>query len=223
MFPEGERGCGSERLNDEPEGVSAMETYVARPGRPGPGVLVLHAWWGLNGDVKAFCDRLAREGFLAVAPDMMGGQGADTVAEAERLLEGIPWESKTAAARTALDWLRAETDGPVGLVGFSMGAFVGLQLAGAGAGDALVTFYGAGPAEGIRIPVLGHYCADDPYEPLADVQELFAALPQGELKVYPNAGHWFMEPSRTAYHAESADRAWKATLAFLQRTLSPKG
>lgn len=200
-----------------------METYVARPAQPGPGVLVLHAWWGLNGDVKAFCNRLAEEGFLAVAPDMMGGQTANTVAEAEQLEESRSLESVLQPARTALERLRAETGGPVGVVGFSMGAFVGMQLAASGGGDALVAFYGMGPGVELKIPVLGHFCEHDPYESLNDVKAHFATLPAAELLVYPTAGHWFMEPSRPAYNPVAADRAWTTTLAFLQRTLSPKG
>ena len=58
--------------------------YLAMPERgKGPGVLVLHAWWGLNDTIKAFCTRLAEAGFVAFAPDLYHGEVADTIAGAE--------------------------------------------------------------------------------------------------------------------------------------------
>ena len=60
--------------------------YLALPGRGhGPGVLVLHAWWGLTPFFKDVCERLAAEGFVALAPDRYGGPTAATIEEAEAL------------------------------------------------------------------------------------------------------------------------------------------
>ena len=60
--------------------------YLAMPERgEGPGVLVLHAWWGLNDTMRAVCTRLAEAGFVAFAPDLYHGKVADTIAEAETL------------------------------------------------------------------------------------------------------------------------------------------
>lgn len=62
------------------------EGYLAFPKtRTGSGVLVLHAWWGLNPFFQDLCKRLARGGFVAFAPDLYHGQLATTIAEAERL------------------------------------------------------------------------------------------------------------------------------------------
>ena len=59
--------------------------YLALPdGRPAPGVLVLHPWWGLNEDIKGVCDRLAEAGFVALAPDLYDGRIATTIEEAEK-------------------------------------------------------------------------------------------------------------------------------------------
>src|SRR3954452_9171958 len=60
--------------------------YLAMPERGvGPGVLVLHAWWGLNDTIRAVCTRLAEAGFVAFAPDLYHGKVVDTIAEAEIL------------------------------------------------------------------------------------------------------------------------------------------
>ena len=64
--------------------------YLALPEHgDGPGVLVLHAWWGLNDTIKAFCTRLAEAGFVAFAPDLYHGKVADTIADAETLGQAL--------------------------------------------------------------------------------------------------------------------------------------
>jgi carboxymethylenebutenolidase len=61
--------------------------YLALPEQqPAPGVLVLHAWWGLNSCIKQLCDRLAQAGFVAFAPDLYQGRTAPTIEQAEALL-----------------------------------------------------------------------------------------------------------------------------------------
>src|SRR4026207_1074042 len=64
----------------QPDGFLAVP-----PTDKGPGVLVLHAWWGLNDTMKSFCTRLAESGFVAFAPDLYHGKGADNIADAEAL------------------------------------------------------------------------------------------------------------------------------------------
>ena len=67
-------------------GTRTASGYVAVPQRGhGPGVLVLHAWWGLTPFFKNVCDQLAAEGFVAFAPDRYGGPTAATIEEAEAL------------------------------------------------------------------------------------------------------------------------------------------
>jgi len=62
----------------QPEGFLAVP-----PTGSGPGLLVLHAWWGLNDTMKAFCRRLAESGFAAFAPDLYHGKVADTTPAAD--------------------------------------------------------------------------------------------------------------------------------------------
>ena len=76
---------------------NVSDSYIAKPATgTGPGVLVLHAWWGLNDFFKTFCQRLAQEGFITLAPDLYHGQIAATVEDAERL-HGLLDDKKAAA------------------------------------------------------------------------------------------------------------------------------
>src|SRR5205814_813544 len=76
--------------------------YLAMPcAGKGPGVLVLHAWWGLNDTMKAFCTRLAEEGFVAFAPDLYHGKVADNIADAETLGQALDTNHLQAKAEIA--------------------------------------------------------------------------------------------------------------------------
>lgn len=200
----------------------------------GPGVLVLHAWWGLNDVIRGLCDRLAAAGFVAVAPDLWGGTVATTVAEAESLVEQPDGEAIFNAASEALAYLGrhpAVAGEGLGAVGFSFGAAWALYLARVRPRLAAVTiFYGtdgsdSAAARAARAAYLGHFAADDPYEPAEAVAQLEAALREAGREVafysYPGTGHWFFEPDRPdAYNAEAAELAWERTLAFLRARLS---
>src|SRR2546425_10959342 len=99
--------------------------YLALPEKPRGGVLVLHAWWGLNDFFKSFCDRLASHGFLAFAPDLQGGKGAKTVSEGKELMSKIDEDSRRAIVLGALGYLRSQpsqSGGKKGVCGFFLGA-----------------------------------------------------------------------------------------------------
>src|SRR6266566_3556330 len=106
--------------------------YIAIPERgEGPGVLILHAWWGLNNFFKDLCERLAQEGFVAVAPDLYDGATASTINEAEQLLSNLNSEEAKAKVTSAAEYLRdhpAVRGKGIGAIGFSMGAAWALLL-----------------------------------------------------------------------------------------------
>src|SRR5688572_7125753 len=88
--------------------------YVALPdgseggAKPGsPGVLVLHAWWGLTDHFKGVCDRLGKNGYVAVAPDMFGGETADTPERAKQLVQGADSDACLAIVKAALGQLKS--------------------------------------------------------------------------------------------------------------------
>ena len=202
------------------------------PAGKGSGVLVLHAWWGLNDTIKAVCNRLAEAGFVAFAPDLYHGKVTDQIAEAEALAGALDGNVNQARAdlADAITFLKERPesdDSGLAVIGFSLGAFYALDLS-VNAPETIrsvVIFYGTGPAEFSRSKAdyLGHFAENDPFEPLSNVSRLEESLKQAgrtvTFYVYTGAGHWFFEPDRVqAYNPTAANLAWDRTIAFLKRT-----
>lgn len=207
--------------------------YLAIPeAGHGPGILVLHAWWGLNDFFKGFCDRLADAGFVALAPDLLGGQEATTVEEAEAQLATASPDELAHLTRSSLATLRSmpiTPEGPVGVIGFSMGASMALWLSARAPESvaATTTFYGVQDIDFIdaRSAYLGHYADSDPY-----VDEDGLALLEAELHLlgldttfhrYPGTRHWFFESDRPEFDAAAAELAWHRTVDFFRQHLAP--
>lgn len=203
--------------------------YLAVPASgTGPGVLVLHAWWGLNPFLQGVCQRLARAGFTAFAPDLYHGQIAVSIAEAERLSSQLNPEQAQAdiqAAVTYLQGLRAVSRPTLSVIGFSLGAFFAVDASCRmpAAIDAVVTFYGTGYGDfsASRAAYLGHFAESDAWEPPSNVQQfeksLRAAQRPAAFYTYPETGHWFFEQDRgDAYQPQAARLAWRRTLKFLR-------
>lgn len=205
--------------------------YLALPeGGEGHGVLVLHAWWGLNDTIRSVCTRLADAGFVAFAPDLYHGKVADTIAGAEALgqaLDAKHFQAKAeiAAATRFLSKRAGQTDRGLAVLGFSLGAYYALDLAAAEPEyiRSVVIFYGTGGGDfsNSKAAYLGHFAENDPYEPQSNVDELEEALKLADRPVtfyrYPRTGHWFFEPDRSdAYNQAAASLAWERTLAFLK-------
>ncbi len=220
---------------------SQPQGFLAVPSTgTGSGVLVLHAWWGLNDTIKTFCTRLAEAGFVAFAPDLYHGQVAETIADAETLGQALDANHRQAKAEIAAATMflheragQAGSKGRPGLavIGFSLGAYYALNLAAADPEHirSVVLFYGTGGDDfsNSRADYLGHFAEEDEYEPQANVDNLEEDLrragggPLGAVTFYryPDTGHWFFEPDRTdAYNQAAADLAWERTLAFLKHS-----
>ena len=213
-----------------PKHHSLTPPYLALPpGGSGPGVLLIHAWWGLNGFFKQTCDRLAEEGMVVIAPDLYGGEVAISIEDAQRLRDKPRREPVYKTLLAAIEQLRshpAVQGSSIGVVGFSMGAHWALWLAAqrpALSISAVVAFYGAraGDFSDSQAAFLGHFAQDDPWVSGASLKKLKKNLEgagrPAELFVYPDTGHWFFESDRTdTYTPQAADLAWSRTVEFLR-------
>jgi carboxymethylenebutenolidase len=206
--------------------------YLALPAQGhGPGVLVFHAWWGLNSFFVELCDRLAGAGFVAFAPDLYQDRTAATIDEAEALLKQRDMAAMQAIAEGALAYLPshpAVRGGGVAALGFSMGAAWAAEMASAAPDDisAVILFYGTVDADFAKSQAayLAHFAEDDDFEPLDGVRQMEADLRaagrQITLHLYPGAQHWFFETNRPEYNPQAAELAWQRTVEFLQKHLT---
>jgi carboxymethylenebutenolidase len=207
--------------------------YLALPpSGKGPGVVVLHAWWGLNDVFREVCDRLAQEGFVALAPDLFSGKINHTIEEAEQHLAVFPEEKAVPPiVLSALDDLSkhpAVTGKGLGVIGFSLGAFWSLWLAQQKTDfiRAVTIFYGDGfgDFQHSKAAFQGHFAETDPYTSDEGKNGLEQTLKDAgrstTFYTYPGTGHWFFENDRPdAYNAEAAQLAWDRTISFLHEKL----
>lgn len=209
-----------------------MSDHLVRPpARPRGSLLVLHAWWGLNDFFKDFCSRLAREGFLVVAPDPYSGNIAKTIPAAEQLRARIRRSQAAEAILQSLQHLQADVDSrPTGLIGFSLGANFGLGLVAEQprSFDAAVLFYGirGGQYAPATCAFLGHFAEKDAYVSDSGRKQLERTLRGSgctvDFHVYPRTRHWFFEHDRPEFEAEAAGLAWQRTVAFLHDRFSSR-
>ena len=216
--------------------------YLATPDaatRSGaPGVVVLHAWWGLTEPFRQVCDRLAEAGFVALAPDLYRGKTTTRVEEAEALGAALDQQMERwrGDIRGAVQFLHqhgatspADGRGAFALVGFSLGGAYALDMSVQLAEEiaAVVIFYDAYSEPDFsraQAAYLCHLAEDDaflPAEKVAELQQtLQAAGRPNTFHTYPGTKHWFFEANRPdAYDAAAAALAWERTIVFLNAEL----
>jgi carboxymethylenebutenolidase len=199
-----------------------------------PGVLLVHAWWGLNRFFRMVADRLAKEGFTVMAPDLYNGKTATTVEQAKEFLDALDHDEGIKIVTACVDHLvsgGSSADPKVGVIGFSMGASYATWLSTLRPSvKAVVLFYGGlySPVEAFPTKTdaafQGHFAETDEFESLDDVhkleEELHDAGRKASFHVYPGTQHWFFESDRPdAFNAEAAALAMSRTLAFLKEEL----
>ena len=204
----------------------SVNAYLASPAGGGPGVLLLHAWWGLKPFFKQVCDRIAEQGFTVLAPDYYQGRIAGTVDEAKALMENNNEELMGDVIKAAHDHLAAQTGRPIGMIGFSMGAGWSLAVASKEPDvAAVVLFYGANIVDfkNLKANVLGHFSDVGEWEPFEWVEKMQAEMKSAgvdfTLHIYPGVAHWFVEEDRPEYDSAAAQLAWERTFAFLRENL----
>lgn len=193
---------------------------ILKPAGSGPGVLVVHPWWGLNQSVRDYGAALAREGFVVGLPDIFDGHVVTEIDAAQKQIETY-WETAGERVGAALHQLADAVGGDVAGVDFSFGGFHLMRLL-----DrelplrAVVAYYATHALPARHVPVLAHLAEEDAFESSEDMAALAKAVatagPPNGSYTYPGTKHWFAEPDRPEYDADAARLAFKRTTAFLR-------
>ena len=217
------------------QGDGVTDAFVAYPTAKGagPAVIVVHEWWGLNGQIREVARKLAAQGYVAIVPDLYHGKVASDPEQAHVLMRGLDDARVTADLDAAIAWLRFSprvgSRSKIGILGFCVGGGIALGEAIRRPDlNAVVMFYGApetDPAKlaPLKVALQAHFGAADDGIPADRVEAFKAALAKAgrtpEIFVYPGAGHAFANESRPSYHPDAARQAWTRTLSFLQKQL----
>jgi len=213
-----------------PDGGS-LDAYVSDVNPTLPGVIVIQEWWGLNDQMKVITDRLASEGFNALAPDLFHGRvvGYDESSEAAHLMDGLDFPAAVHQDIATAEAHLAAINPKVGILGFCMGGALtiasAVRLKGFGAA---VCFYGMPPREfadpaDLRVPFQGHFGEKDHWvspEVVADLKTRMEAAGQHpEIFSYPTDHAFFNTMRPEVYDPESAEKAWGRMIPFLKQHL----
>lgn len=208
--------------------------YAAPAGGSGPGVIVLQEWWGLVDHIKDVCDRLATEGFCALAPDLYHGDMTKSPDQAGKLMMALNIAQTEKDLRGAVDYVLAQKECSskhVGTVGFCMGGQLSLYAACANPEKvgACVIYYGVHPnvkpdLNALKAPVLGFFAEKDGFVTPTVAGELEgkikAAGKNAEFHIYPGTDHAFFNDTRKeVYDAKAAQDTWTRMLAFYRANL----
>lgn len=224
-------------------GGAPLRAWVVYPERPdkAPVALVIHEIYGLTDWIRGVADQLARDGFIAVAPDLLSGMGPggggsesfpgrDSVVAAIRRVTPAMTRDRLDAAR---EWAVAlpAANGRCGTVGFCWGGARSFEYAAERpALGAAVVYYGTSPDSAslarLKTPVLGLYGGDDA-RVNATIEPARRALgrlaDRYEVRTYEGAGHGFLrqQSGRDGANLKATRDAWPRMLAFLRGHLEP--
>ena len=233
-----------------PVGRSEMGGYLARPKDAGsrPAVLVFMEIFGINSHIRDVTERVAREGYVALAPDYFHRTGPGVeygydekgMAGGMKLLAQLKADEMIADSQAAISWLRGRKDvnGRIGAMGFCIGGHMTYLTACETDVAASASFYGGGiaapqgpggaPSTVSRTPkirgkILCLFGQKDALIPQAQVDAIRAALSKAGVKhevvVYPDADHGFFCDQRATYQKSAADDAWKRVKALFKSEL----
>jgi carboxymethylenebutenolidase len=222
-----------------------MESYVAQPKAGGiyPGVVVIQEAFGVNSHIKKVTERIAAEGYVAIAPDIFHRETERIIPYAEMpkaiaTLQRVVDSKAMGDVGAAIAHLKAQSNvkaGSLGVIGFCMGGRLTYLTAAHHANDikAAVPYYGGGIPMGnpsplsrtgeIKCPMYLFFGAKDQLIPMDHVNQIKAELTAKkialQMDVYPEAGHGFFCDDRGSYHEASAKDAWEKTKSFFKQHL----
>ncbi|AFZ48152.1 Carboxymethylenebutenolidase [Cyanobacterium stanieri PCC 7202] len=211
--------------------------YISRPAgveEPLPGVILIHEWWGLNDNIKAMTDKMAAEGYVALAVDLYKGDSADNPDDAMELVQRAIASSSELEdnLKQAYDYLKNQANAPkIASMGWCFGGLWSLNTALLLPTelDAVVIYYGGNITTDpeklatLEMPILGIFGELDQnpsVELVREFEQVLQSLDKDvEIHIYENADHAFSNSSGTRYNPEAAEDAWEKTTEFLARHL----
>ena len=221
-----------------PDGQS-VNGYLAEPTDQShaPGVVVIQEWWGLDSEVKAVADRLAKSGYRALVPDLYRGKLALEAKEAEHLMGDLNFgDAAGQDIRGAVQYLKATGSKKVAVTGFCMGgALTVLSACHVPELDGTVVWYGYPPleyvdAKAIIKPMMAHWASHDDFFIISGVDQLDTKLTEANIQhefYRYDAKHAFANPKADSrgmpplqYNEAAANLAWERTMAFLKKNLA---
>lgn len=202
-----------------------------------PGVVVIQEWWGLDSEVKAVADRLAKSGYRALVPDLYRGKLALEAKEAEHLMGDLNFgDAAGQDIRGAVQYLKATGSKKVAVTGFCMGgALTVLSACHVPELDGTVVWYGYPPleyvdAKAITKPMMAHWASHDDFFAISGVDQLDTKLTEANIQhefYRYDAKHAFANPKADSrgmpplqYNEAAANLAWERTMAFLKKNLA---
>ena len=207
-----------------------LGAYRADPsGAPKGAVVVIQEIFGVNHHIRSVCDRLAAEGYVAVAPSIFdrsqpnfqSGYSPDEIAIARKFIANPDWAAMLRDTQAAIDELKPA--GATAIMGFCMGGTIAFLSACKLSGlSAAVCYYGGQIAKNAdekpKVPTLMHFGDQDASIPMSDV-EIIKKKRGGdcEIYVYPSAAHGFHCDERGSFHESSAKLAWQRSMEFLKK------
>ena len=209
--------------------------YLVHPtsGGPYPGVVVIQEWWGLNDNIKEIADRIAAEGYVALAPDLYHGEVAAEPDLAQKLMMSLVQEQAVKDMNGAVAALQARSDvvsDKIGTTGFCMGGGLALLLHMSNSDvKASAPFYGVPMGDlanvsNIQGGVLGIYAGLDGFVTQEYVDQVQNALNganvPNEIIVYADADHGFFNDTSDVFKADDAADSWDKLKAFFASNLS---
>lgn len=201
--------------------------YMAFSERSGPGVLVLHEFFGLQPSFISYANAVEAEGFTVLVPDLYDGRIAATVDEARALKQSLGFDDTMQRLDAACEHLTANWHPRLGVIGFSFGADLAMALAQRRSIEATVVYYGFDEVDPSRWsgPIIGHFATDDDWTPVAEARTCFDNLAgagiDATMFLYDQAGHWFANESvPDAFNNDAASLAFDRSVDFLRHHLS---